>query len=50
MSEHEDLKIFLEDFTDFLNGLVDLAVRLRRQIEKLYGVAGLPKSQQQPNR
>ena len=33
----EDLKIFLEDFCDFLNGLEASCVKLRKQIEKLVG-------------
>jgi hypothetical protein len=33
----DDLKIFIEDFADFLNGLEASIVKMRRQIEKLYG-------------
>jgi hypothetical protein len=34
----EDLKIFVEDFVDFLDSLEASIVKLRRQIEKLFGV------------
>jgi hypothetical protein len=33
----EDLKIFLEDFSDFLDGLEASCVKLENQIEKLSG-------------
>jgi hypothetical protein len=33
----EDLKIFIEDFCDFLNGLEASIVKLRSQIDKLCG-------------
>jgi len=34
----EDLKIFLEDFVDFLDGLEASIVKLKKQIHKLVGV------------
>jgi hypothetical protein len=34
---NEDLKIFIEDFCDFLNGLEASIVKLRSQIDKLLG-------------
>lgn len=33
----DDLKIFIEDLTDFLNGLEACIVKLRTQIDKLQG-------------
>jgi len=33
----EDLKILAEEIVDFCNGLEALAVKLRTQIEKLFG-------------
>jgi hypothetical protein len=33
----EDLKIFLDDFVDFLDGLEACIVKLKRQIHKLEG-------------
>jgi hypothetical protein len=33
----EDLRVFVEDFVDFLDGLEASIVKLRRQIEKLFG-------------
>lgn len=33
----EDLRVFLEDLVDFVNGLEASCVKLRRQIEKLLG-------------
>jgi hypothetical protein len=35
----EDLKILAEEIVDFCNGLEALAVKLRTQIEKLFGEA-----------
>lgn len=37
MNDNDDLKIFIEDFYDFLNGLEASIVKLRSQIDKLYG-------------
>jgi len=37
--DDEDLKIFIEDFCDFLNGLESNIVKMRMQIEKLIGPA-----------
>ena len=34
----EDFNIFLEDFVDFLNGLEESIVKLKKQIAKLVGV------------
>jgi hypothetical protein len=33
----EDLKVFVEDFVDFLDSLEACVVKLRRQIERLFG-------------
>jgi hypothetical protein len=33
----EDLKVFVEDFVDFLDSLEASIVKLRRQIERLFG-------------
>jgi hypothetical protein len=35
----ENLEIFLEDFTDFLNGMEASVVKMKQQIAKLVGVA-----------
>lgn len=46
MSDSDDLKILAEEIVDFCNGLEALAVKLRKQIEKLFGettVKGSPK-------
>jgi hypothetical protein len=44
MSDSEDLKIFLEDFVDFLNAQESSIVNMRLQLEKLVGaVAPVPK-------
>jgi hypothetical protein len=37
MSDSEDLKILAEEIVDFCNGLEALAVKLRTQINKLFG-------------
>ena len=39
LNDSEDLKIFLEDFVDFLDGLESSIVKLKKQIHKLEGVA-----------
>jgi hypothetical protein len=38
----EDLKIFLEDFVDFLNAQESSIVKMRLQIEKLLGATATP--------
>jgi len=38
LNDSEDLKIFLEDFVDFLDGLEASIVKLKKQIHKLEGV------------
>jgi hypothetical protein len=43
MSDSEDLKILTEEVVDFCNGLEALAVKLRKQIEKLLGSEVKPK-------
>jgi len=44
MGNSEDLKIFLEDFVDFLNAQESSIVKMRLQLEKLVGaVAPAPK-------
>jgi len=35
--DSENLRIFLEDFVDFLNGVETSCVKMRKQIEKLIG-------------
>jgi hypothetical protein len=37
LSDNEDLKIFLEDFCDFLDSLEASIVKMKRQISKLVG-------------
>jgi len=44
MSDSEDLKILTEEVVDFCNGLEALAVKLRKQIEKLLGSEVKPKA------
>lgn len=46
MSDSEDLKILAEDLLDFLNGLETSIVKMKMQLEKLFGeakVKGSPK-------
>jgi len=37
MTEKDDLKIFLDDFVDMLNGFEASIVKMKRQVEKLSG-------------
>jgi hypothetical protein len=48
MVDSEDLKILAEDLLDFLNGLEASIVKLRMQIEKLYGEAKVKGSTKLP--
>lgn len=48
MGDSEDLKILAEEVIDFCNGLEALAVKLRTQIEKIFGEAK-PKWNWNPN-
>jgi len=48
MSSSEDLKILAEEVVDFCDGLEALAVKLRKQIEKLFGEAPVKGSTKLP--
>lgn len=45
----EDFNIFIEDFTDFLNGLEASIVKMKMQIHKLMGSEPKPKWKWNPN-
>jgi len=50
MSDSEDLKIFLEDFVDFLDGLEASIIKMKQQISKLVGAEEKPKFSWNPDK